>query len=71
MSICFGEVMVAGDFLLTDKDRALLLRVNSLLEELLETLDVLEDEEAMNSIREAEEDVNAGRVRDYTSLLRS
>jgi len=69
MSICFGEVMVAGNFLLTDKDRALLLRVNSLLEELLETLDVLEDEGAMNSIREAEEDVNAGRVRDYTEFV--
>jgi len=45
------------------------LRVNSLLEELLETLDVLEDEGAMNSIREAEEDVNAGRVRDYTEFV--
>jgi len=40
--------------LLSDEDKALLLRVSGLLEELLETVDVLEDEEA---IKEAEEDV--------------
>ena len=56
--------------LLTDEDKALLLRVSSLLEELLETLDLLEDEEAMESIREAEEDVKAGRVRDYDEFIK-
>ena len=45
--------------LLTDEDRALLLRVSSLLEELIETLEVLEDEETLKSIKEAEEDVRA------------
>jgi len=55
---------------LTDEDKALLLRVSSLLEELLETLDLLEDEEAMESIREAEEDVKAGRVRDYDEFIK-
>ena len=56
--------------LLTDEDRALLLRVSSLLEELIETLEVLEDEETLKSIKEAEEDVRAGRVRDYDEFLK-
>ena len=56
--------------LLTDEDRALLLRVSNLLEELIETLEVLEDEETMKSIKKAEEDVKAGRVRDYDEFIR-
>ena len=56
--------------LLTDEDRALLLRVSNLLEELIETLEVLEDEETMKSIKKAEEDVKAGRVRDYDEFLK-
>ena len=39
--------------LLTDEDRALLLKVSNLLEELIETLEVLEDEETMKSIKES------------------
>ncbi|MCD6538635.1 hypothetical protein J7L18_08530 [Candidatus Bathyarchaeota archaeon] len=56
--------------LLTDEDRALLLKVSNLLEELIETLEVLEDEETMKSIKKAEEDVKAGRVRDYDEFLK-
>lgn len=55
--------------LLTDEDRALLLKVNSLLEEVIETFDILEDEDAMKSIREAEEDVKAGKVRGYNEFI--
>ena len=54
---------------MTDEDRALLLKVSGLLEELLETLDTLKDKEAMEAIREAEEDVKAGRVRDYDEFI--
>ena len=61
--------MVTGRVLLSDEDRALLLRVSSLLEELLETLDVLEDKEALKAIKEAEEDVKAGRVRGYSEFI--
>jgi len=61
--------MVAGRVLLSDEDRALLLKVSILLEELLETLDVLEDEEALKAIKEAEEDVKAGRVRGYNEFI--
>lgn len=49
--------------------RALLLKVSNLLEELLETFDVLEDKETMEALREAEEDVKAGRVKDYDKLV--
>jgi len=41
--------------LLTDEDRTLLLKVTSLLEEIIETLDILEDEDTTKSIRQAEE----------------
>ena len=61
---------VKSGVLLTDDDRALLLKVSSLLEEIIETLEILEDEEAMKSIREAEGDVKAGRVRGYREFLK-
>jgi len=62
--------MSRSSVLLTDEDRALLSNVRSLLEEIIETLDILEDEDAMKSIREAEEDVKGGRVRDYNEFLK-
>ena len=55
--------------LLTNEDRALLLRVGELLEGIMETLEILEDERAVASLREAEEDVRAGRVRNYRRLV--
>ncbi|MBC7091091.1 MAG: hypothetical protein H5T50_04180 [Nitrososphaeria archaeon] len=55
--------------ILSDEDRALLLKVSSLLEEILETLDILEDKDMMESIEEAEEDVKAGRVRSYEEFV--
>ena len=62
--------MPGSSVLLTDEDRALLLKVSSLLEEIVETLDILEDEDAMKSIKEAEEDVKAGRVRGYNEFVK-
>ncbi|MCK4318825.1 hypothetical protein KAW53_08685 [Candidatus Bathyarchaeota archaeon] len=55
--------------LLTNEDRALLLRVGELLEGIIETLEILEDERAVASLRGAEEDVRVGRVRDYRRLV--
>ena len=52
--------MPGNSVLLTDEDRALLLKVSSLLEEIIETLDILENEDTMKSIKQAEEDVKAG-----------
>jgi len=58
-----------GGSILTDEDRKLLLRVNQLLEEVLETLEVMSDKETVEAIREAEEDVKAGRVRGYDEFV--
>jgi hypothetical protein len=55
--------------LLTDEDRALLLKVSSLLEGIVETLEILRDEDTTESVRRAEEDVKAGRVRDYDDFF--
>ena len=52
-----------------DEDRRLLLRVSRLLEEGLENLEVASDREAVKAIREAEEDVKAGRVRGYDEFV--
>jgi len=56
--------------LLTDKDRALLVKVSSLLEEVVETFSILEDKKALSCLKQAEKDVKAGRVRDYDEFLR-
>ena len=56
--------------LLTNEDRALLVKVSSLLEEVVESFNILEDKEAMLSIKQAEDDVKAGRVRDYSDFFK-
>ena len=55
--------------LLTDEDRALLVKVSNLLEEIVETFNILEDKETMESIKQAEKDVKTGKVRDYDEFL--
>ncbi len=55
---------------MTDDDRALLVKVSSLLEEVVETFSILEDKKAMSCLKQAEKDVKAGRVRDYDEFLR-
>jgi PHD/YefM family antitoxin component YafN of YafNO toxin-antitoxin module len=63
------DQMSEDGVLLTEEDRALLLKVSSLLEVIIETFDVLRDEETMRSVREAEEDLRAGRVRGYGEFI--
>jgi len=58
-----------GGSILTDEDRKLLLRVSRLLEEVLETLEITSDQETVKAIREAEEDLKAGRVRGYDEFV--
>ena len=62
--------MSGSNVLLTDEDRTLLLKVSGLLEGIIETLEILEDEDTMKSIKEAEEDVKAGRVRGYNEFVK-
>lgn len=61
--------MVKEAALLTREDRELLVKTNRLLEELLETIDILEDKKTMQALREAERDVEAGRVRRYDEFI--
>lgn len=65
----FGEFM-PEKVLLTDDDRALLVKVSDLLEEVVESFNILEDKKAMSCITEAEKDVKAGKVRDYDDFLK-
>jgi len=62
---------------LTDEDRRNLRilreelpKVRLLLEELIETLEVLGDEELMKSIKASERDVQEGRLVDFGELLK-
>jgi len=61
--------VIEKNMLLTDDDRVLLMRMRDLLEEITETLDIAEDEEALNSIEKAEEDVKTGRLRNYDDFV--
>jgi hypothetical protein len=56
--------------LLTDEDRALLVKVSSLLEEIVEAFSVLEDKDAMLALKRAESVVKAGRFRNYDEFLK-
>ena len=56
--------------LLTDDDRALLVKVRDLLEEVVESFSILEDKEAVLGLNKAEKDVKAGRVRDYDDFFK-
>jgi hypothetical protein len=55
---------------LTNEDRALLVKVSGLLEELVETFSILEDKEAMSSLKQAEKDDKTRKVRDYDDFLK-
>jgi hypothetical protein len=61
--------MSESGFLLTDEDRFLLIRVSELLDVVIETLGIIENEEAMMSIREALRDSREGRVRGYEEFI--
>gem|GEM_PF-587331 len=66
---CVNGVFMPERVLLTDDDRALLVKVSSLLEEVVESISILQDKEAMSGIEQAEEDVKTGRVRDYSEFI--
>ena len=55
--------------LLTNEDRALLTKVSSLLEEIVETINIQEDKETMKAIKQADQDVKTNKVRDYDEFL--
>lgn len=56
--------------LLSQQDRRLLLETRSLLEELLETEEVLRDKRLMKSIKESQRDLRSGRIYTFEELKR-
>jgi hypothetical protein len=55
--------------LLTDEDRILLKKVSSLLKEIIETLEIIEDKETMEAIKKAEDEAKAGKIRNYDEFI--
>ena len=56
--------------LLTVKERELLAKAVSLMEELLETLEVMRDEELVKDLKIALREVEEGKTRPFNELLR-
>ncbi len=56
--------------LLTQQDRKLLLETRNILEELLETEEILRDKALMESIKQSRRDVKAGRLYTIAQLKR-
>lgn len=54
---------------LDERQVELLRRARDLIDELLESLEVGSDAELMDGIKEAEEDIMAGRVMDYDEMI--
>ena len=55
---------------LTEKHLGLLKQTRDLLEEVIETLDILANKKLMSAIAEGEEDIKKGRVRDYSEFVK-
>jgi len=56
--------------LLTDEERKLLIRAVNLMDELLETLEVMQDEELVKDLRTALREVEEGKTRPFNELVR-
>ena len=48
----------------------LLLQMRDLLEEILETIDILADKELMDAIVESEKEIKEGKTRDFRDLIK-
>jgi len=58
-----------GSVVLDRKQMELLLKTKNLLEELVETLDIMSDRGLVEAIRRGEEDLKAGRTRSYEGFI--
>ena len=56
--------------LLTDEERKLLIKAVNLMDELLETLEVMQDEELVKDLRTALREVEEGKTRPFNELIR-
>jgi len=62
--------LVEMSSLLTDEERKLLIRAVNLMDELLETLEVMQDEELVKDLRAALREVEEGKTRPFNELVR-
>jgi hypothetical protein len=58
-----------GQVLLSKKEVRLLEKTNRLLEEVIETFDIMSDKEAIKEIVESRREAKAGKTRPFRSLL--
>ncbi|MBM5805007.1 MAG: hypothetical protein FJZ49_02910 [Candidatus Verstraetearchaeota archaeon] len=58
-----------GPLVLGTEQMEPLLRTKDLLEELIETMDIMSDRNLMEAIRRGEDDLKAGRTRDYGEFI--
>ena len=56
--------------MLSQKEMKLLTETRDLLGDLLETMEIMEDEELMGDIEEAQRDVESGRTQDFEEFLK-
>lgn len=56
--------------MLSQKEIKLITETRGLLEELLETLEIMGDKNLMKEIRKAQEDIKEGRVRDFDEFVK-
>jgi len=62
--------LVEMSSLLTDEERKPLIRAVNLMNELLETLEVMQDEELVKDLRTALREVEEGKIRPFNELVR-
>ena len=56
--------------MLSENELKKIREVRDILEDIVETLDILLDKEALNKLREAEEDLKESRVRKWSEFLK-
>jgi len=56
--------------IITEKDRQKLKELRNLLEEIIETIDIILDKEAIRKIREAEQDIKQGRTKTWNQFIK-
>ncbi len=56
--------------MLSEKEIKLITETRDLLEELLETLEIVSDKSLMKEIKRAQEDVKAGKLRDFDEFVK-
>jgi len=58
-----------GSVVLDREQMELLLKTKNLLEELIETMDIMADREMVEAVRRGEADLKAGRTRSYREFV--